>query len=118
MSLFIYATDKPGRFSALNIAEDFEYASFKEDDKKTGKTLISRATTCGKRCNGRPVYDIVLDCINVPIEALEEFSDGVMAAGNQIKPLDLSIEGQIRMKTTYSYSEKAFENFIAEHLRP
>lgn len=53
--------------------------------------------------------------IDVPVAALEQFSDRVMQVGRQLKVLDLTYEGQKRMRETFEAGDKKFQNFLDEH---
>lgn len=53
--------------------------------------------------------------VEVPIAALAEFTDAVMATRRQTKPLDLSPAGQAQMRQSYTSGFVIFQNFIDEH---
>ena len=53
--------------------------------------------------------------VNIPTKALALLSDRIMAAGRQLKTLDLTADGQKLMTDAWNESDETFNTFLNEH---
>lgn len=104
MGLFIYFTDEAngGRYTALEV-EPVEKFTAKPPYTKDGYNENSAYVRSLTR-----FFEV-----NVPIAALNRFTDRVITTYRQLKPLDLSENGQKNM--TNAYNKGKFDEFLKEH---